>query len=161
MNLVESKGITELWQVATLSQAVIDEWFPQNTQLIGNLFVQQIQKTISKPTTHVQAEDKDSAMLAALHAQTETMKTMGARMKKDKKEKSKKRKARSRSSSSVSVDEKDHVDIPDALESYALQNLNLEHFPDGETLAKTVAKAKAHYASARKSFARIVGFRNG
>ena len=73
-------------------------------------------------------------MLAALRAQTETMKSMGARIKKDKKEKSKKRKARSRSSSSVSADEKDRVDIPEALRAYLLQDLNLEHFPDGETM---------------------------
>ena len=151
-NTFEGKGLTELWQVEGLSGTVIDGWFPHDVNLIENLAVQKIQKVLRQHSTHSETGSKDGAMLAALEAQAETMKSMGARIKKDKKEKSKKRKVRSRSSSSVSADEKDRVNIPEALDAYCLQELNLAHFPDGDTLTKTVAKAKAHYASARASY---------
>ena len=79
------------------------------------------------------------------------MKSMTDRIKKDKKEKKSKR-ARSRWSGSVSHEDKDMIDVPAALQGYSLQGLNLEHLPDGDTMAKAAAKARMHFDSSRRAY---------
>ena len=148
---LQAQGLTEVWQIEGLSQQIIDEWFPQSTDLLMNLAVKKIQLASAAQVRSEGASVKDNAFVAALDAQAKTMKSMSDRIKKDKKDKKKKR-ARSRSSSSVSHDDKDMIDVPAALRSYSLGGLNLEHLPDGDTMAKAVAKARTHFEGARKAY---------
>ena len=45
---VQDKGLKECWQVARLSQDIINEWFPQGTALLESLAINQIQNAIPK-----------------------------------------------------------------------------------------------------------------